>query len=61
MIMDKDKHLMQEQQIKILTDQLKSIQTDRDFAQQEKKLLAESLKVKEAKITELRSKLPDLN
>lgn len=37
------------------------MQTDRDFAQQEKKLLAESLKVKETKIAELQSKLPDYN
>jgi len=30
--MDKDKFLSQEQQIKILAEQLKSMQTDRDFA-----------------------------
>jgi uncharacterized protein YbaP (TraB family) len=30
--MDKDKFLSQEQQIKVLAEQLKSMQTDRDFA-----------------------------
>lgn len=60
-IAERERHQSQEQQLKILSEQLKSVQTDRDFVQQEKKLLEESVQVKEAKIAELLSKLPDLS
>lgn len=58
-IVEKDRHMNQEQQLKLLSETLKSVQTDRDFVAQEKRLLEESVAVKEGKIAELESKLPD--
>ena len=58
-MVEKEKITNLEAKVKLLNESLKSIQTDRDFVLQEKKILEESIGVKERKLVELEQKLPD--